>query len=102
MDSDTILDQFNILIGEILEGGLHRATFRPWEIDILLDIQSSNLRGSAKRRILQDYQRAVQAALQMGAHLPLRFSEYLERCSGVREPSGECTRWMRPPYGYPT
>jgi hypothetical protein len=65
---------------------LHRGKFQPWEIDILLDIESCNLRRSTKRQILQGYQRAVQAGLQMGAQLPVRLSEYLGRPSDVREP----------------
>ena len=38
-DSDTVLAQFNRLIGELLRGSLNRNTFRPWEIEILLDLE---------------------------------------------------------------
>jgi hypothetical protein len=78
-DSDAILAQFNLLMGELLQGGMRRGKFRPWEIDILLDIESCTLRGAARREVLCEYQNAAQAELQQGAHLPMRFSEYLER-----------------------
>ena len=84
LDRDAILAQFNLLMGELLQGGKGRATFRPWEIDILLDIESCNMSSSAKRQVLGKYQTAVQAELQEGAQLPMRFSEYLERQEGSR------------------
>src|SRR6266851_9787870 len=37
-DSDEVLAQFNQLIEELLGGNLHRTTFRPWEIAILVDL----------------------------------------------------------------
>jgi len=78
-DSDAILAQFNLLMGELLQGGMRRGRFRPWEIEILLDFESCTLRGAARREVLGEYQNAVQAEFLQGAHLPLRFSEYLER-----------------------
>ena len=77
-DSDAVLDQFNLLMTELLQGGAHRGKFRPWEIDLLLDIEGCTLRGSEKRKLLFEYHDAVQA-LQEGADLPMRFSEYLEQ-----------------------
>ena len=74
---DDILAQFNILMSEVLEGGTHRGLFQPWEIDILLDIESCKHRAST--RTLAQYQRVVQAELEEGVYPPMRFSEYLER-----------------------
>lgn len=76
-DKDASLAQFNTLMRELLQGGTHRGKFRPWEIDILLDIESCKHCSSAKT--LFEYQNAVQAELEKGACLPLRFSEYMER-----------------------
>jgi len=59
-DSDAVLSQFNRLIQELLRGNMNRNTFRPWEIELLLDIEACNLRDSSKREILRRYQRAVQ------------------------------------------
>jgi len=84
-DSDCILGQFNLLMRELLQGGAARSNFRPWEIAILLDIESSNLSGSAMRQVLQEYQNAVCAELQKGGQLPLRLSEYLEHREASRK-----------------
>lgn len=78
-DSNAVLAQFNLLIGELLHGGLHRGKFRPWEIDLLLDIESCSLRGCDRRKLLFEYHEAVQPHMQEGADLPFRFSEYLEQ-----------------------
>ena len=77
-DSETILAQFNRLIQELLRGNMHRNTFRPWEIELLLDIESCNLRDSSRREMLRRYQRAVQRQMDKGASRPQKMSEYLE------------------------
>jgi len=57
---------------------MHRNTFRPWEIDLLLDIESCNLREASKRETLRRYQKAVQRAMEKGAApTPFPLSEYL-------------------------
>jgi hypothetical protein len=68
------LAQFTLLMSELLQGGT-RCKFRPWEIDILLDIESCKHHQSAK--ILREYQKEVRAKLQQGADIPLKLSEYL-------------------------
>lgn len=77
-NSDAVLAQFNRLLRELLGGGLHRHTFRPWEIEILLDIESCNLKGPRRGTILRRYQKAVQRMMERGARMPLRFAEYIE------------------------
>jgi len=77
-DSDAVLAQFNRLIQELLRGNMNRNTFRPWEIELLLDIETCNLRESSKRDTLRRYQKAVQRHMEKGARLPLKLSEYLE------------------------
>ncbi len=96
-DSDAILDQFNFLMEELLRGSLRRSKFRPWEIDILLDLESCNLSGSAKLEALCEYQSVVQAHLAEGAHLPPRFSEYLERREATRTPRKPAKKVSRTP-----
>jgi hypothetical protein len=88
-DSDAILAQFNRLIQELLRGNMQRNTFRPWEIDILLDIEGCNLRENAKRDILKRYQKAVQRHMEKGARLPLKLSEYLEAVKMKRPVEGQ-------------
>jgi hypothetical protein len=86
-DSDTVLAQFNRLIQELLRGNIHRNTFRPWEIEVLLDIESCNLREASKRETLRRYQKAVQRHMDKGARLPLKLSEYLEGVKLKRNPN---------------
>ncbi len=83
-DSDAVLAQFNRLIQELLRGNMNRNTFRPWEIDLLLDIEYCNLRDAARRETLRRYQRAVQRHMEKGARLPLKLSEYLDAVRAKR------------------
>ena len=57
---------------------MNRNTFRPWEIDVLLDIETCNLRDSNRRETLRRYQKANQRHMEKGARLPMKLSEYLE------------------------
>lgn len=83
-DSETVLAQFNRLIQELLRGNMNRNTFRPWEIEVLLDIEACNLRDASRRETLRRYQRAVQRHMEKGARLPLKLSEYLEAVKAKR------------------
>jgi hypothetical protein len=85
-DSEAVLAQFNRLIQELLRGNMHRNTFRPWEIELLLDIEGCNLRDSTRREMLRRYQRAVQRHMEKGAPSPLKMSEYLESVRAKRQP----------------
>jgi len=77
LDAETILSQFNRLMNELLRGKLIRNTFRPWEIEVLLDIQTCDLRDGQKRETLRRYQRAVQRQMEKGSRDPMKLSEYL-------------------------
>src|SRR4029077_17973293 len=87
-DSDAVLAQFNRLIQELLRGNMHRNTFRPWEVELLLDIETCDLRESSKRETLRRYQRAVHRHMEKGARLPLKLSEYLEAVKAKRSAAG--------------
>ncbi len=58
---------------------MNRNCFRPWEIDVLLDIDGCNLRDSNRREILRRYQKAVQRELEKGSASLLKLSQYLNR-----------------------
>ena len=88
-DSETVLAQFNRLIQELLRGNMQRNTFRPWEIEILLDIEGCNLREVNKRDTLRRYQKAVQRHMEKGARLPLKLSEYLTAVKNKRAGGAE-------------
>lgn len=77
-DSELVLAQFNRLIQEILRGTMNRNCFRPWEIHLLLDIETCSLREGAKRETLRRYQKAVRRAMEKGAPRPMLLSEYLD------------------------
>ena len=88
-DSDAVLAQFNRLIQELLRGNMQRNTFRPWEIELLLDIEACALRDASRRETLRRYQRAVQRHMEKGARLPLKMSEYLESVKAKKNPTAE-------------
>jgi hypothetical protein len=91
VDADTILAQFNRLIQELLRGNMNRNTFRPWEIDILLDIEACHVRDATRRETLRRYQRAVKRQMEKGAGKPMKLSEYLESLQARRRESEPTT-----------
>jgi hypothetical protein len=84
MDSDAILAQFNRLIQELLRGTMNRNTFRSWEIEILLDIETCDFRDNSKRDVLRRYQKAVQKQMEKGAEMPMKLSDYLDNLKTKR------------------
>jgi hypothetical protein len=91
-DSEAVLAQFNRLIQELLRGNMNRNTFRPWEIELLLDIESCSLRDAHKRDTLRRYQKAVQRHMEKGAPLPLKLSEYLNGLKSKRAAAERLTQ----------
>ena len=84
LDPDALLAQFNRLIQELLRGSINRNCFRPWGIEVLLDIDACNLRDSNRREILRRYQKAVQKDVEKGASSLMKLSEYLDRTKARR------------------
>lgn len=78
-DPEEALVQFNRLLRELLRGQINRNTFRPWEVELLLDIESCNLRDSSRESTLRRYQKAVQRQLLRGITPPMKLSEFLGR-----------------------
>ena len=77
-DSDAVLMQFNHLMKELSDGHSRRNNFRPWEIDILMDIESCDFGAASKQDVLRGYQNAVRRQMEKGVRLPLKLSEYME------------------------
>lgn len=73
------LRQFNKLIQELLRGRLNRNTFQPWEIEILLDIDSCSLPDMNRRELLRRYQKAANKYVERGGRTLLKLSEYLAK-----------------------
>lgn len=88
-DSDAILAQFNRLIQELLRGNMARNTFRPWEVELLLDIEACGLRDASRRETLRRYQRAVQRQMEKSGGAPMKLSEYLEAVKAKRSSGGD-------------
>ncbi|MBM3725426.1 MAG: hypothetical protein FJW40_08385 [Acidobacteria bacterium] len=78
LDSEIVYHQFNRLIGELLKGTINRNVFQPWEITLLLDIDSCQLDEKRKRDILVRYQKAVHKQLGRGSSTPITMSEFLQ------------------------
>jgi hypothetical protein len=76
-NSEAVLTRFNKLMQELVRGTMNRNTFQPWEIEILLDIEICNLREPVKKETLRRYHKAVQRAMEKGAPVPFRLSQYL-------------------------
>lgn len=76
-DNDQVLSRFNRLIQDLFRENVNRNCFQPWEIELLLDMQTCELRESNKREVLRQYQKAVQRQLEKKAGAPLKMSEYL-------------------------
>jgi hypothetical protein len=77
-DATHLLPRFNQLISDVESGATNRNSFRPWEVELLVDMQTCQL-GSDRKRVLRRYQKAVQRSLEQGAARPLKLSEYLTR-----------------------
>jgi hypothetical protein len=77
-DSSQLIVRFERLMHDVENGNTKRNTFRPWEVELLLDMMSCEL-GSARNRVLRRYRKAVHRCLERGAAKPLMLSEYLSR-----------------------
>lgn len=71
--------QFNRLIQDLLRGKIQRNTFQSWEVEILLDIESCELRDASRREVLRRYQKAANRYFERGGRTLLKLSEYLEK-----------------------
>jgi len=80
--------RFNRLIDEVLQGDTRRTCFKPWEVDLLLDIESCSIPHAKRKDLLRRYQKAVLRNMERGEARPLRLSEYLERLERKRQARG--------------
>jgi hypothetical protein len=78
-DSDGILARFNRLMRDLETGNTCRNSFRPWEVELLVDFDTCEIGPSNRRRLIRRYRTAVERELSRGALRPLKLSEYLAR-----------------------
>jgi hypothetical protein len=74
----TDLNAYLQLIQDIMGGAVRRHTFTPTELALLLDVQASQIRKTAKNEILRRYLRAVQQQFALDGSGPLRFARFWE------------------------
>jgi hypothetical protein len=75
-DSEMMLNRFNQLMEDLLRGKARRNCFAPWEVELLLDIESCEVPAPRKRILLKRYQEAASRRIDSGEP-PLKLSEYL-------------------------
>lgn len=73
------LSRFGRLMEEVLRGESRRNAFQPWEIELLLDIESCPLEPRQREKILRQYRRAAEKQMDYGVLPPLKLSEFLAR-----------------------
>jgi len=78
-DVELMLNRFNRLVKELLQGEVRRTCFQPWEVAMLVDLQDCQLVPSRREEALRRYQRAVQRQLERGEIPPIKLSEFLGR-----------------------
>ncbi len=77
MADQSMLTQFNNLIQEVASGQMHRHLFEPWELEVLLDIESCCVRQSSRAGLLRRYQRAATIRANAAPSPLMKFSEFL-------------------------
>jgi hypothetical protein len=74
---ESMLDRFRRLLFGLQAGAITRNDFQPWEVEILLDIESFQLDRKRRAEILQQYQQAVERQMETGPCTPMKLSEFL-------------------------
>lgn len=69
--------RFRRLMMELMRGETTRNCFEPWEIEILLDVQTCELPARRRWDIMGQYDRAVRKQLETGPGPPMKLSEFL-------------------------
>lgn len=77
-ETSQMLARFRRLVEDVESGLSTRTTFRPWEVELLVDLSGCKL-GPNRKRLLKRWEKAVERGLEGGAKLPLKLSDYLMR-----------------------
>jgi hypothetical protein len=87
VERELVLNRFNRLIGEVMRGAVARNSFRPWEVEILMDLENCQLERRRRLEILRQYQKAVERQMTDGPGPPMKLSEFLVLRARRREES---------------
>jgi hypothetical protein len=85
VEQELMLNRFTQLMGELMRGAITRNSFQPWEVDLLLDIESCPLERRRRLDILRQYQRAVARQLEAGPGPPMKLSVFLVMRAAAKE-----------------
>jgi len=77
VDVELMLYRFHRLVKEVMRGAMARNSFQPWEIDILVDLESCTLEKRRRLEILRQYERAVERQMATGPGPPMKLSAFL-------------------------
>jgi hypothetical protein len=77
VELEIMLGRFNRLMGELARGVITRNNFAPWEVELLLDIQTCKLEPRRKSETMRQFQRAVERQMDLGPGPPMKLSEFL-------------------------
>jgi hypothetical protein len=75
---ELMLNRFRRLVRELQRGTITRTDFQPWEVEILLDIESCQLERGRREETLRRYQQAVERQLETSPGPPMKLSEFLK------------------------
>ena len=77
VELEIMLNRFNRLLTDVMRGECERNSFLPWELDILLDMESCQIERRRRLEILRQYRRAVERQMETGPGPPMKLSEFL-------------------------
>jgi hypothetical protein len=77
VELELMLNRFKRLMGEVMRGVIARNSFQPWEMEILMDMESCQLDRRRRLDILRQYQRAVERQMVTGPGPPMLISQFL-------------------------
>jgi hypothetical protein len=78
IELELMLNRFRRLVSELMRGEMARNSFQPWEVDILLDVESCSVESRQRLEILRRYQKAVEKQMETGPGPPMKLSEFLQ------------------------
>jgi hypothetical protein len=76
-DLELMLNRFNRLHAEVMRGETERNSFLPWEVEILLDMETCEIERRRRLEILRQYRRAVERQMERGPGPPMKLSTFL-------------------------
>ena len=78
VELELMRNRFLRLMSDLRRGAMGRTTFAPWEVELLIDLESCPLEPRRRRQLLKQYERAVEKQMDTGPGPPMKLSEYLQ------------------------